>query len=104
MPLYQSQGNDGYFLIRPLPLFVLWLSSMMRKLKTDSLFVLLPGVRWHSPNKEVMEVDLRIARFIAKPLLHLFGYRSKQKSDTHLLIKNREYRSKKAEYKNADWF
>ncbi|MDG1915185.1 MAG: hypothetical protein P8I55_11430 [Crocinitomix sp.] len=51
-----------------------------------------------------MEVNLKIARLVTKQLFHLFGYRSKQKDATHLILKNREYRSKTADYKEQLWF
>jgi hypothetical protein len=104
MPLYQNQGNDGYFLIRKIPPFFLWLSKIVRKSMMDRLFVILPGIRWASDKKETMIVDLRIARFISKQLFHLFGYRSKQIDKNHLFIKNREYRSRKNEYSNENWY
>ncbi|SDM39942.1 succinylglutamate desuccinylase/aspartoacylase family protein [Kriegella aquimaris] len=104
MPLYQNQGSDGYFLIRKIPKFFLWLSSILRKYMIDRVFVLFPGVKWDSKLRDTMVVDLRIARFISKKLFHLFGYRSKQIDQHHLLIKNREYRSKKQDYCQEKWF
>lgn len=104
MPLYQNQGDDGYFLIRKIPVFFLWLSKVVRRYKMDRVFVILPGITWASDKKETMLVDLRIARFISKQLFHLFGYRSKQVDKNHLLIKNREYRSRKQEYANENWY
>lgn len=63
MPLYQVQGSDGFFLIRPIPRFFLWLSRHVRTFKLDRFFVFLPGVKWSSEAKDTMLVDLRIARF-----------------------------------------
>lgn len=104
MPLYQNQGSDGYFLIRKIPHFFLWLSSVLRKYMIDRFFVLFPGVKWDSELRDRMVVDLRIARFISKELFHLFGYRSKQIDQHHLRIKNREYRSRKQDYCQEKWF
>ncbi len=103
MPLYQYQGDDGYFLIRKIPPFFLWLSSILRKYMIDRLFVLLPGIKWSSELRDTMVVNLRIARLIPKKLFHLFGYRSKQIDESHLLIKNREYRSKNHDYSKEKW-
>jgi succinylglutamate desuccinylase len=66
MPLYQAKGEDGYFLIKRTPRFFLWLSGVLRRFKIDRIFPLLPGVKWTSPEKDTMTVDLRIARFITK--------------------------------------
>ncbi|WP_323758164.1 succinylglutamate desuccinylase/aspartoacylase family protein [Roseivirga sp.] len=104
MPLYQSQGSDGYFLIRKIPHFYLWLSMVLRKLMVDKFFVLLPGVKWSSDSKETMLVDLKIARLIPKQILHLFGYRSKRLNKNELVIKNREYRSKNEDYQQEKWW
>lgn len=103
MPLYQSQGEDGYFLIQPTPKIFLQLSAWLRNQKIDRIFPLLPGVNWKDEKKTEMQVDLRIARFIAKPLFHLFGYRSIQKNNTILVIKNREYASKNKIYEKEKW-
>lgn len=104
MPLYQAKGKDGYFLIQRIPRIYLVLSLWLRKLKIDSLFPLLPGIRWMDESKKTMKVDLKIARFIAKPLFHLFGYRSKKKGKHYLEIKNREYGSKHELYTHAPWY
>lgn len=104
MPLYQNQGEDGYFLIRKIPRVYLWLSRVLRNNMIDRFFIILPGVRWESELRDTMVVDLRIARFISKKIFHLFGYRSKQIDESHLLIKNREYRSKKQDYYQENWF
>ena len=104
MPLYQGQGEDGYFLIRPIPKFFLRLSKWLRKNRVDRLFPLLPGVYWKDPSKAQLRVNLKIARFLAVPLLHLLGYRKKDQGESELLITNREAASRTADYKKAPWF
>ena len=46
MPLYQSKGNDGYFLIRKIPGWTMKLSAIVRKWKLDRILIILPGVKW----------------------------------------------------------
>ncbi len=104
MPLYQSSGNDGFFLIKQTKTFFLRLSTWIRKLKIDRLLPILPGVYWYDSKKEKMLVDLRIARFLAKPLLHLMGYRTRQYENDVLIIKNRESSSRKSDYKKEKWY
>lgn len=104
MPLYQGQGDDGYFLIRPIPKFFLKLSKWLRKYRVDRLLPLLPGVYWKDPSKAQLRVNLRIARFLAVPLLHLFGYRKKDHGESELLITNREAASRTSDYKKAPWY
>ena len=104
MPLYQNQGDDGFFLIRSIPTVLLWLSALLRKIKVDRIFLLLPGVSWHSSEKEAMSVNLKIARWVARELFHLFGYRSKKYDQNYLLISNRETKSRTPEYRFEDWY
>ncbi|MDC6367116.1 MULTISPECIES: succinylglutamate desuccinylase/aspartoacylase family protein [Flavobacteriaceae] len=104
MPLYQDQGNEGFYFIRPIPNFLLWFSKRLRRFKVDHLLVKLPGVSWKSIKKDAMLVDQRIARFLAKSFFHLLGYRARQAGSTHLVVKSRETVSKTKDYANAKWF
>ena len=103
MPLYQGQGNDGYFLIRKVPYFFLKLSTVFRKLKLDRLLVLMPGVQWLSSRKDALVVNRKIARFFTKQVFHLMGYRSKTLDETHYIMKNREVASRELDYEGAEW-
>lgn len=104
MPLYQSQGNDGYFLIRKIPIIFLWLSKVLRQVRMDRLLAYLPGVRRTPDFYGAFTLNLKIARLLVKPILHLLGYRSKQKSDNQLIIKSREFKSRKREYRDTFWY
>jgi hypothetical protein len=99
MPLYQQQGEDGYFIIRRVHGFVLWLSALLRKIRFDNLLTLLPGVSWISKEKDVMRVDLNTARFLAKDVFHLLGYRAKMRGTHFLIVRNRERVSRTEDYK-----
>ncbi|NND63746.1 MAG: aspartoacylase, partial [Flavobacteriaceae bacterium] len=104
MPLYQGKGNDGFFVIRSIPRFFLRLSLFLRKVYFDRFLVLLPGIKWASPEREALRVNLKVARFYTKKLFHLLGYRSRTADKTHLIMTNREVASKMGDYKNAAWF
>ncbi|RDY58669.1 succinylglutamate desuccinylase/aspartoacylase family protein [Flagellimonas nanhaiensis] len=104
MPLYQEQGKEGFYFIRPIPKILLWMSKGLRRFKVDHLLVRLPGVNWKSIKKDAMVVDQRIARFLAKSFFHLLGYRARQFNSTHLVVKSRETASKTREYSNTEWF
>ena len=71
MPLYQRRGRDGYFLIRKIKPFFLNLSSILRRMKADSLLAILPGISWDTKEKNALRVNLRITKFLAKPIFHL---------------------------------
>lgn len=104
MPLYQSQGTDGFFIIKKIPKFFLKLSSLLRKLKVENLLVILPGINRDKNDKETLIVNLKIARFLAKPLFHLLGYRSKTINQNRLLLKNRERVAQTASYAQTYWY
>ena len=102
MPLYQSQGSDGFFLIREINPFFLWLSGVLRRIKFDHILPILPGVSWTDESKSVMRVNLKIARFFTKPFLHLLGYRSKTTDNQWLTVRSREAASRFKEYQKLN--
>lgn len=104
MPRYQPQGEDGFFLIRRTPRLFLQVSAFLRKQKLDRLITWLPGVNWASDERDSLLVDLRIARLLTRPILHLFGYRSSQRDQNHLRIWNRESKSRYKDYQNEPWY
>lgn len=104
MPLYQSQGSDGFFIIHRIPYFALKLSSFLRKLKIDNLLPLLPGVSWENKEKMVLKVNLKTARFLTTPFFHLFGYRIRILDGDYLKLSNRERVAKKDMYRGERWY
>lgn len=104
MPLYQEIGEDGYYLIKPISAFILRCSAALRRFKFDNLLVCLPGVSWFDKPNGVILVNLKTAKFLAKKLFHLLGYRSRQISENHLKLTNRERVSKKNMYKDLIWY
>ena len=104
MPLYQEKGKEGFFIIRRIRPFFLKLSEWLRYIRADKLFVLMPGITWENKRKEVLRVNLLVAKFLAKPIFHLLGYRSRQLDASHLRISNRERAAKFKMYKNETWY
>ncbi|PQV49579.1 succinylglutamate desuccinylase [Jejuia pallidilutea] len=104
MPLYQNKGNEGFFIIKPIKPFFLKLSTVLRRVKTDSLLACLPGVSWINKNEGILQVNLTIAKFLAKPLFHLLGYRNREITSTHLRLNNRERVAKTKIYKREPWY
>ncbi len=104
MPLYQEVGDDGFFIIRKIRPFFLGLSAVLRRFEADNLLVLLPGITWEDKRKHVLQVNLKVAKFLAKPIFHLLGYRNKKIDATHVRLYNRERVAKKDMYKKEDWF
>ncbi len=104
MPLYQSQGKDGFFIIKSIPKFFLQLSIILRKLKVENLLVCLPGIARDKNDREILTVNLTVARFLAKPFFHLLGYRSRTINQNRLMLYNRERVAKTVSYSNTNWF
>lgn len=75
MPLYQGQGEDGFFVARDVAYFWLRVSAALRHLRLDRLLHWLPGVRRDREDRDILLVNPRIARFLAMQVFHLFGYR-----------------------------
>ncbi|MDZ7806295.1 MAG: succinylglutamate desuccinylase/aspartoacylase family protein [Gracilimonas sp.] len=73
MPLYQTKGNDGFFILRGRSEFWLELSSKLRDSFVNNYLHLLPGVQ--KEGERVYTVDLKVARFFVKEVFHLMGYR-----------------------------
>lgn len=89
MPLYQSQGDDGYFVVREVKRFWLEISKWIRKARLDALLPLLPGVRWHAADKDVLVADRRVARFLVVQIFHLFGFSAAGEENGKLLFRRR---------------
>lgn len=91
MPLYQEQGEDGFFLVREFSPFWLRVSFVLRRARADRISRLLPGVRRDPEDPDTLHIDRRIARFYALQFFHLLGYRSIKDSGTHFSVKRRRF-------------
>jgi hypothetical protein len=90
MPLYQNQGEDGFFIIRKIPLVWLKLSSLLRKIRFDNFLLTLPGISRDNANSKTLIVNTRVARFYGKEIFHLLGYRMKSKAGNSMKFTRRE--------------
>lgn len=104
MPLYQTKGDDGFFIIKTIKPFYLKLSAILRHVRFDELLVLLPGVSWINNTKGALSVNLKTAKYLAKPFFHLLGYRNKQVDATRLKLFSREKEAKTNTYKKEVWY
>lgn len=104
MPLYQNKGNEGFFIIKPILPFFLFLSKILRRFKVDALLVALPGISWQNKNQGVLKADLKVVQFLAKPIFHIFGFRSSTVKENNVFLYNRERVAKVELYKNNWWF
>ncbi|MHC5001691.1 MAG: succinylglutamate desuccinylase/aspartoacylase family protein [Planctomycetota bacterium] len=91
MPLYQSQGDDGFFLARPVRPVWLRLSAVLRRLGLGALAPWLPGVRRHPGRELAVTVDPHVARWYVVEIFHLLGYRQRTAENGRLVFARRAY-------------
>ncbi len=89
MPLYQRQGDDGFFVIRKFSAFWLNVSSALRHLRFDALLPFLPGVHRDRDRPGTLRIDRHVARFYALQIFHLAGYRKKRIEGNQLVVTRR---------------
>ncbi|MEE8525222.1 MAG: succinylglutamate desuccinylase/aspartoacylase family protein [Thermoanaerobaculia bacterium] len=75
MPLYQEQGAEGFFVVERVHGFWLRLSAAFRRLHVERVLHWLPGVERHPERADVFVVDRHTARWLARQLFHLLGFR-----------------------------
>ncbi len=75
LPLYQGQGQDGFFIGREVRRFWLRVSSCLRVLRLGALIHLMPGVHQVDGEVETLEVDPAVARWWVVEVFHLLGFR-----------------------------
>ena len=92
MPLYQKQGEDGFFILRRISRLWLEFSKVARKWKINHFLRLIPGVKQDPENEFILLVNPKTARFMAKDIFHLFGYRQQIYKDDkmHFIKRDRK--------------
>ncbi len=88
MPLYQRQGEEGFFIAKPVWRVWLHLSRVLRSARVDRIVHWLPGVRKDPTQPGLYRVNRRIARWFAMEILHLLGFRKLRDGD-ELLVASR---------------
>lgn len=86
LPLYQGQGEDGFFWGREVGDLRLRASELLRSLRFDRVLPFLPGVKRDPDHSERLKVDTRIARIYPLDVFHLFGYRRIRRTGAELTV------------------
>ena len=86
MPLYQKQGADGFFVVRPVHWRWLWLSALVRRIPVRHALHWLPGVRRHPELAETYLVDRRFARFFVLEVFHLLGFERRSPLSERVMV------------------
>ena len=91
MPLYQKQGDDGFFVARRVKGFWLALSAVLRYLRAGRIAHWLPGVSRLEGEPHALAVNRRIARWYSLSILHLLGFRRRGEDGDRLTVERRAY-------------
>ncbi len=75
LPLYQDQGDDGFFIISEIKLFWLKLSAKLRTYNFGNMLKHLPGIETDPEDAQTFKVNSRIARWLVVEIFHLLGFR-----------------------------
>lgn len=89
MPLYQDQGEDGFFLTRQIRPFWLSVSATLRGWQLERYLHWMPGVTRHPDRADAFLVSRRLARFAALHLFHLLGFRREGRDDRVMVMARR---------------
>jgi succinylglutamate desuccinylase len=90
MPLYQAQGNDGFFIVRKVRPFWLRLSAWLRAIGAGNILPYLPGVQRRDDH--TLAVDSRIARWFVVEIFHVLGFR-RQRPENRMQVFTRRRES-----------
>jgi predicted deacylase len=86
LPLYQAQGDDGFFWGRAVSETRLRASERLREMKLDRLLPYLPGVKRDEAHPTRLIVNRHIARLYPLDVFHVFGYRRIRESEDSLTV------------------
>ena len=89
LPLYQGQGDDGFFWGRAVGPARMRLGERARRLGLDRVLPLLPGVRRDRRHPDRLVVDKSVARLYPLDVFHVFGYRRIRESGRTLTVARR---------------
>jgi hypothetical protein len=91
LPLYQNQGDDGFFIVREIIPFWLRVSAVLRRIRLEKILPYLPGIRKHPSTANTLVVNTRIARWYVVEFFHLLGYRRETKENGKLIVSKRKW-------------
>lgn len=94
MPLYQPQGEDGFFLIQPVRPFWLRLSAVLRRMRVERVAHWLPGIRRDPAVPGGFIVDRGKARWLSREVFHLLGFRREREEGERVFMAPRDIPSR----------
>ena len=86
MPLYQSQGHEGFYIVKPIAPFWINLSRRVRRIKVHDKLDWLVGVKKVEKSPLTYRVDTQITFIWAIDVFHLLGYTNIRKDGPFLFM------------------
>ena len=91
MPLYQGQGNDGFFLVQPVKSIWLKVSSLLRRLHIEPLLHKLPGISQDPDSPDTLIINRHVARWAVLEIFHLLGYKKDIRDNGVVTMRRRKF-------------
>jgi len=90
LPLYQRQGDDGFFIVRQRAPVWLTVSRLLRTAGADRTATWLPGVRPHPARSDAVVVARWARNRWVIGLLHLMGFTARGESGGAVMVRRQE--------------
>ena len=90
LPLYQRQGDDGFFIVRQRARVWLTVSRVLRTAGADRMAAWLPGVRPHPERGDAVILARWARNRYAIGFLHLLGFITRSESGGRVMVRRRE--------------
>lgn len=91
MPLYQQQGDDGFFIVRRIPNRRIRRSAFLRRIGFHKVLPYFPGMRRHPKYENMLIVNPRSFRFWGPSMLYVLGYRRMSRDNGKLIFVKRPF-------------
>ncbi len=101
LPLYQRQGDDGFFIVRQLAPAWLAVSRLLRTAGADRIAPWLPGVRTHPARSNAVVVAPWARNRWVVGLLHLMGFTALGESGGAVMVRRQEGPARQPESASA---
>ncbi len=90
LPLYQDQGAEGFYIVKPIASFWIKLSGKFRLFKYHHKLHWLAGVKKINSNPLIFKIDLHITFLWVEEIFHLLGYIKVKQDGRFLFMTRRE--------------
>lgn len=91
MPLYQKQGNDGFYIVKEINRIWIDLSGYLRKTRLNMMVSYIPFITGLKKHPELFAIRRSFFAGYFVDLMHLFGYRKKRELCNLIIFGRREF-------------